>query len=86
LAGTQDLADLFEGRVAGAGVGGFAHGVEPRRGARILAANTPGARINLTRARPPGSLTAAWDPAACLSAIFPPRFDFFMLWEFWRQP
>ena len=56
----HDFVDL--GDVTGFGFGGFAHGVEPRREARILAVNTPGARINLTRVRPPGSLAAltAW--------------------------
>ena len=46
LAGTQHFADLLEGGVV-LGDCGFAHGVEPRRGARILPANPPGARINL---------------------------------------
>ena len=48
VAGTQHLADLLEGGVC-VGIRGFAHGVEPRRGGRILAVKWFRARINLKR-------------------------------------
>jgi hypothetical protein len=50
MAGKQDFADLLESRNFRGSIE-FAHGLEPRRGARILAAKAPGARINPSWAR-----------------------------------